>query len=176
MALTDKLAGDYRSQRRYSADKKRYPSGLVSDKTPTPFYGSGGKQFLRCRGLRRWVQKNNLLVELWPERKLSSRRRLSLFIISGFSTVYGGAFCSHRCFCYAFYRIGKSVISIPFFGQFIIISVHRKVAFYGLFVLFRIICLPPYNVGMDRKIKNLEESYEQDKNNQTVVIVKPNRK
>ena len=37
MALTDKLAGDYRSQRRYSADKKRYPSGLVSDKTPTPF-------------------------------------------------------------------------------------------------------------------------------------------
>ena len=64
MALTDKLAGDYRSQRRYSADKKRYPSGLVSDKTPTSFYGSGGKQFLRCRGLRRWVQKNNLLVEL----------------------------------------------------------------------------------------------------------------
>ena len=54
MALTDKLAGDYRSQRRYSADKKRYPSGLVSDKTPTPFYGSGGKQFLCCRGLRRW--------------------------------------------------------------------------------------------------------------------------
>ena len=37
MALTDRLAGDYRSQRRYSADKKRYPSGLVSDKTPTPF-------------------------------------------------------------------------------------------------------------------------------------------
>ena len=37
MALTDKLAGDYRSQRRYSADKKRYPSGLVSDKTPTLF-------------------------------------------------------------------------------------------------------------------------------------------
>ena len=64
MALTDKLAGDYRSQRRYSADKKRYPSGLVSDKTPTPFYGSGGKQFLRCRGLRRWVQKNNSLVAL----------------------------------------------------------------------------------------------------------------
>ena len=28
----------------------------------------------------------------------------------------------------------------------------------------------------DRKIKNLEESYEQDKNNQTAVIVKPNRK
>lgn len=45
MALTDKLAGDYRSQRRYSANKKRYPSGLVSDKTPTPFYGSGGKHF-----------------------------------------------------------------------------------------------------------------------------------
>ena len=38
MALTDRLAGDYRSQKRYSADKKRYPSGLVSDKTPTPFF------------------------------------------------------------------------------------------------------------------------------------------
>lgn len=37
MALTDRLAGDYRSQKRCSADKKRYPSGLVSDKTPTPF-------------------------------------------------------------------------------------------------------------------------------------------
>ena len=119
MALTDRLAGDYRSQRRYSADKKRYPSGLVSDKTPTPFYGSGGKQFLRYRGLRRWVQKNNCFVELWPERKLSSRRRLSLFIISGFSAVCGGALYSHRCFCYAFYRMDKSVISIPFFGHFL---------------------------------------------------------
>lgn len=44
------------------------------------------------------------------------------------------------------------------------------------FILFRAICLPPYTVGIDRKIKNLEESYEQDKNNQTAVIVKPNRK
>lgn len=26
-------------------EQKRYPSGLVSDKTPTPFYGSGGKHF-----------------------------------------------------------------------------------------------------------------------------------
>ena len=41
---------------------------------------------------------------------------------------------------------------------------------------FALSALPPYTVGIDRKIKNLEESYEQDKNNQTAVIVKPNRK
>ena len=82
----------------------------------------------------------------------------------------------------------KAVISIPFFGRSIIISVHRKVAFYGLFILFRAAspplsgagfraASPPLSgAGVDRDHFKKEGSYEQANDDQTAIEGTPNRK
>ena len=75
----------------------------------------------------------------------------------------------------------KAVISIPFFGRSIIILVHRKVAFYGLFVLFRAAFSPLSSAGVDRDHVKKEGSYEEDsyekaKRYQTAVERKANGK
>ena len=69
----------------------------------------------------------------------------------------------------AFFDADKAVISKPFFGHFIVISVHRKVAFYGLFVLFRAAFPPLSGAGVDRDHVKKEESYEQSTDDQTAV-------
>ena len=63
----------------------------------------------------------------------------------------------------------KAVISIPFFGRSIIILVHRKVAFYGLFVLFRAAFSPLSSAGVDRDHVKKEGSYEKANDDQTAV-------
>ena len=75
----------------------------------------------------------------------------------------------------------KAVISIPFFGRSIVISVHRKVAFYGLFILFRATYPPLFGAGEDRDHVKKAESYEEDsyekaKRYQTAVERKANGK
>ena len=67
-------------------------------------------------------------------------------------------------------------MSIPFFGHFIVISVHRKVAFYGLFVLFRAAFPPLSGAGVDRDHVKKEERYEQAKRYQTAVEGNANSK
>ena len=74
------------------------------------------------------------------------------------------------------YAQAKAVISIPFFGHFIVISVHRKVAFYGLFVLFRAASPPLSAAGEDRDHVKKEERYEQANDDQTAIEGTPNRK
>ena len=69
----------------------------------------------------------------------------------------------------AFFDADKAVISIPFFGRSIIISVHRKVAFYGLFILFRATFPPLSGAGVDRDHFKKEGSYEQANDDQTAV-------
>ena len=91
---------------------------------------------LRCRGLRRRVTKNNCLLALWP-RFAGSRRQLSLFITGGHCDRLRWSLLLPPLFLLRSYAWAKAVISIPFFGHIITISVHRKVVFYGLFVLFR---------------------------------------
>ena len=70
----------------------------------------------------------------------------------------------------------KAVISIPFFGHFIVIKVHRKVAFYGLFVLFRAAFSPLLGAREDRDHFKKEENYERANDDQTAVERKANRK
>ena len=70
----------------------------------------------------------------------------------------------------------KAVISIPFFGHFIVISVHRKVAFYGLFILSRAAFPPLSGAGVDRDHVKKEDSYEKASSDQTAVEGKANGK
>ena len=60
-------------------------------------------------------------------------------------------------------------MSIPFFGHFIVISVHGKVAFYGLFILFQAASPPLSGAGVDRDHVKKEESYEQSTDDQSAV-------
>ena len=89
----------------------------------------------------------------------SAGEQLSLFITGGFSPP-AVEFTPSAVAFVAFFAQTKAVISIPFFGHFIIISVHRKVAFYGLFILFRATFPPLSDAGEDKKTKTLEVRYE----------------
>ena len=57
---------------------------------------------------------------------MSSERQSSLFIMGGFLPL-AVEFTPSAVAFVAFFAQTKAVISIPFFGQLIVISVHRKV-------------------------------------------------
>ena len=84
---------------------------------------------------------------------------MSLFITGGFSPL-AVEFPTSAVAFVAFFDADKAVISKPFFGHSLTISVHRKVAFYGLFILFRAASPPLSGAGEDKKTKTLEVRYE----------------
>ena len=105
-----------------------------------------------------------------------ARRQLSLFITGGHCDRLRWSFRLPPLLLLRSLTQTKAVISIPFFGRSIIILVHRRVAFYGLFVLFRAAFSPLSSAGVDRDHVKKEERYEQSNDDQTAVERKANRK
>ena len=98
-----------------------------------------------------------------------ARKRLSLFITGGRCDRLRWSLRLPPLLLLRSLTQTKAVISIPFFGHSITISVHRKVAFYGLFILFRAAFPPLSGAGVDRVHVKKEERYEQATDDQTAV-------